>query len=526
MTTGSSRNTTGTSMKTSRRPPASIRSRLCCSRTSAAWARSTSPRGVPRSTATTSPSTNRTTAGTGTRTARPSIAVVNGSPARRSASTSASSRLSSPRDRRTVRSSAARGPSPAVTARQSRSARVGSSRSIRACRRATCRPSHPSRPSTPPRTPSTAPPATATAETGRPTTMGSAQAARTAMRNPPNPHSTCSARNRPTSPATPASRSRRATAADPPSHRSTSRAPSCSKGLSSRSSPGSGVSGDSTPSRSRVVAGSSPRRYGSSRAASRGLRTRGAPDTTSPMPTTNPRLTSTASGSITAPVPWPEHPPTPPSRPSSQDPLLVGEPADSQHHAVAGDRHARSDGQDHGAAGAAVGGDRLGLGCQQQQDGPRGREGHPRRDHHPGLASLQLLADPLLVAEEARQGAQHATQLAAANLPGQPQGLDHPVGGRVGQLVLEPVQRGAEPPGGMVIVGEAGERRPQRPGPPLGQARDRLGQRQPGAHTRGQVVDGLRPDLPQLPEASPPPRLQRPQRQPRGQPGKGQAEPR
>jgi hypothetical protein len=36
----------GTSIRTSRRPPASIRSRLCCSRTSAAWARSTSPSGV------------------------------------------------------------------------------------------------------------------------------------------------------------------------------------------------------------------------------------------------------------------------------------------------------------------------------------------------------------------------------------------------------------------------------------------------------------------------------------------------
>jgi len=64
----------------------------------------------------------------------------------------------------------------------------------------------------------------------------------------------------------------------------------------------------------------------------------------------------------------------------------------------------------------------------------------------------------LVIAEEARQGAQHPAELAAADLPGQPQRLDDPVGGRVGQLVLEPVQGGAEPPGGVVVVGEAGER--------------------------------------------------------------------
>src|SRR4029453_6039140 len=72
----------------------------------------------------------------------------------------------------------------------------------------------------------------------------------------------------------------------------------------SRSTAGTGVSGALAPCSSRVVAGSRPRRYGSSRAASRGLRTRGAPDTTSPTPTTNPRLTSSARGAITgAPVP-------------------------------------------------------------------------------------------------------------------------------------------------------------------------------------------------------------------------------
>src|SRR5699024_12130517 len=57
--TGSTKRTTGTSMPTSFLPLTSMRARRPCSRTSAAWARRTSARGVPREVATAMPSTNR-----------------------------------------------------------------------------------------------------------------------------------------------------------------------------------------------------------------------------------------------------------------------------------------------------------------------------------------------------------------------------------------------------------------------------------------------------------------------------------
>jgi hypothetical protein len=73
----------------------------------------------------------------GTRLPSRSIAVVNGTPPRRSARTTPSSRLSSPLDRDTARSIAPRGLSPAVTARQIRSARLGNSASMQRWRRST-----------------------------------------------------------------------------------------------------------------------------------------------------------------------------------------------------------------------------------------------------------------------------------------------------------------------------------------------------------------------------------------------------
>src|SRR5690349_13434556 len=57
--TGKIKKTTGTIMEISLRPPASSSARLPTSRTSTAWARSTSASGVPRSIATTSPCRKR-----------------------------------------------------------------------------------------------------------------------------------------------------------------------------------------------------------------------------------------------------------------------------------------------------------------------------------------------------------------------------------------------------------------------------------------------------------------------------------
>src|SRR5690606_35111523 len=94
--TGSTRNTTGTIIATSLRPPVSMSARRPASRTSCACERSTSASGVPRSTATATPCAKRVRGASRTRSARFSSAPVSGVPERASASVRASSTESSP----------------------------------------------------------------------------------------------------------------------------------------------------------------------------------------------------------------------------------------------------------------------------------------------------------------------------------------------------------------------------------------------------------------------------------------------
>jgi hypothetical protein len=96
MVTGRTRKITGIIMAISLRPPISSRLRLRASRTSAAWARNTSPSGVPRSTATATPSTKRASGASVVLSATPSSAWTNPAPARASAMARRSSRVSSP----------------------------------------------------------------------------------------------------------------------------------------------------------------------------------------------------------------------------------------------------------------------------------------------------------------------------------------------------------------------------------------------------------------------------------------------
>ena len=123
--TGRMRKTTGTIIAISLRPPSSMSARRPSSRTSWAWARSTSARGVPRSTATTMPSTNRDRLIRPVRSARPCRAVGRFAPARASARQRRSSSASSPCESRQTRSSAPTAPSPALTASASSSATWG-----------------------------------------------------------------------------------------------------------------------------------------------------------------------------------------------------------------------------------------------------------------------------------------------------------------------------------------------------------------------------------------------------------------
>lgn len=146
---GITRNTTGTIIAISRRPPASSNARFPASRTSAACARSTSASGVPRSMATDIPSANRASGARLVRPAMPSRACTRVAPVRASISARLSSRASSPLLVRATRSNAPTGPSPAETDRASRSAIVGNSARIRASRSRTCRDNARSRASTP-----------------------------------------------------------------------------------------------------------------------------------------------------------------------------------------------------------------------------------------------------------------------------------------------------------------------------------------------------------------------------------------
>ena len=133
--------TSGTIMPISFFPADSIRSRFAVSRTSWAWARSTSASGVPRSTATISPSTNRTNGPSSVRDENSCRASTSGFPARVSARTRVKSLDSSPRALRHTRSRAPVALSPALTARAISSATLGNSAIIRASRFLTWAPS-------------------------------------------------------------------------------------------------------------------------------------------------------------------------------------------------------------------------------------------------------------------------------------------------------------------------------------------------------------------------------------------------
>ena len=80
-----------------------------------------------------------------------------------------------------------------------------------------------------------------------------------------------------------------------------------------------------------------------------------------------------------------------------------------------------------------------------------------------------------------------------------PQALDDPVADGVGEPGLEPVEGLAEPAAHLVVERELVERVAQRLGAAGAEPGQRVGQRQPGAHGGGEVVDGLGPDLGELP---------------------------
>ena len=135
-------------------PATSRSSRFALSRTSWACARRTSAKGVPRSMATATPSTNRLRAGICVLCANSLSAASRLDPARVCARISLNSRANSPREVRQMRSREARADSPAATESAIISASAGNSAISCFSRRTIIWPSHQSRarkPVTPPR---------------------------------------------------------------------------------------------------------------------------------------------------------------------------------------------------------------------------------------------------------------------------------------------------------------------------------------------------------------------------------------
>src|SRR4051794_25250653 len=508
-------------MAISLRPPASRSRRLPASRTSAACARSTSASGVPRSMATRSPSMKRASGSREVRSATCCSAWGRGTPARARPRAAASSAASAPPESRVPRAIAAAGLSPAVTASARSSATTGNSASSSSSRLATCWVSHQSRPSTPPTSPAT--PSSPAESTFSPPAISDPTVARTAAPSSPRPpQMTCSMRKSSTVASPPSASSRRRTAARPPSTRSTSRAPSPTTGPKMRRTAVSRPVSVAVP-RSRDGGGVSCT-YGASRSTSRTERNGGAKVSTSTMPTAatspssmprTPALTTTPRRSAArslrsslAGARCDAH--------SLEHPDVLGQPPDPQHEPVGQHAHRAAAEQQRRPGRGVVGGQRRRLGGEQEEHDPGRGHRQPGRRDDPALAGLQLGAGPGVLAEEGGERAQHPAEVAAADLPGDPQGLDDAVADRVGEVVLEPVQTRAEPAGGAVLGGEPGERRPQHLRPAGGEGGEGFGQRQPGADGGGEVVDHLGPDLAQVGPAlaGQPPHLPVRQREP------------
>src|SRR5699024_6537053 len=114
----------------------------------------------------------------------------------------------------------------------------------------------------------------------------------------------------------------------------------------------------------------------------------------------------------------------------------------------------------------------------------------------PALAGLELASRPVVLTEEAREGSQEPPEVGPTDLPGDPEGLDEPVGDRVREPCLEVVKALVEASRRTMVGREARELAPELDRPTVGELRERLREREAGTHSRHEVVDDLGPDLP------------------------------
>src|SRR5690606_40450320 len=108
---------------------------------------------------------------------------------------------------------------------------------------------------------------------------------------------------------------------------------------------------------------------------------------------------------------------------------------------------------------------------------PRCPGGEPRSPDGPALPRLELSAGAGVVPQELRERAQETAKVGAADVARDAQGLDDPIGDRVGEASLEQVEALGEPARRAVVLGEAGEGLAQLLGPTVAELGDRLGVR-------------------------------------------------
>ena len=188
-------------------------------------------------------------------------------------------------------------------------------------------------------------------------------------------------------------------------------------------------------------------------------------------------------------------PTTAPPRPAPRLILLAGDPP---HQQPADPGPHRSDQHGEPAGWRAVEGDvALGDGGQEEQKQPGGSH------HHPALQPLLEVggADPLLSGEVGDGGidevAQHVLDQVSTVLVGQDEHFDHLVRGRVGQLLLDHLERRDHPEHAR-LEREALEGEPERFGPLPGQRLESHRQAGPGLDVGDDVADPVWPGSPQL----------------------------
>ena len=131
---------------------------------------------------------------------------------------------------------------------------------------------------------------------------------------------------------------------------------------------------------------------------------------------------------------------TPRRKVTSHDPFLVRQTPDGLHRDVRDPRHERPGDEHEHPLRCAVGRQPLTAETDDAQREPGCGERQPCRAHRPALLGGEFGARRGVLTQEGAEGAKQATDVAAADVAGEAQRLDEPIGGRVGKAGLEDVE--------------------------------------------------------------------------------------